>query len=99
MKMKLFTMLIVGMVAVLIVAGCGNSNKSTSSSNNTKSNDKAATEPAEKDKKETKVIKAGIGLNDQHPQYIGLLKFKEIVEEKTDGQITVQTFHSGKSVV
>jgi tripartite ATP-independent transporter DctP family solute receptor len=96
MKMRLFSILIVCMAVVLIVAGCGNSNNNTSSSDNTKSNDKAANEPAQKDKKETKVIKAGIGLNDQHPQYLGLLKFKEIVEEKTDGEITVQTFHSGQ---
>ncbi|RWZ59037.1 TRAP transporter substrate-binding protein [Halobacillus fulvus] len=43
-----------------------------------------------------KVIKAGIGLNQDHPQYKGLLKFKEIVEEKTDGSITVDTYHSGQ---
>ncbi|MCA0972168.1 TRAP transporter substrate-binding protein [Halobacillus litoralis] len=45
---------------------------------------------------ESKVIKAGIGLNQDHPQYKGLLKFKEIVEEKTDGAITVDTYHSGQ---
>lgn len=45
---------------------------------------------------EEKVIRAGIGLNDKHPQYKGLLKFKEIVEEKTDGSIKVETYHSGQ---
>ncbi|KHF38743.1 TRAP transporter substrate-binding protein [Halalkalibacter okhensis] len=45
---------------------------------------------------ETKTIRAGIGLNDAHPQYKGLLKFKEIVEERTDGAIEVQTYHSGQ---
>ncbi|GAE33735.1 TRAP transporter substrate-binding protein [Halalkalibacter akibai] len=45
---------------------------------------------------ETKVIRAGIGLNDQHPQYLGLLRFKELVEERTEGAIEVQTYHSGQ---
>ncbi|WP_088105784.1 TRAP transporter substrate-binding protein [Halalkalibacter urbisdiaboli] len=45
---------------------------------------------------ETKTIRAGIGLNDAHPQYKGLLKFKEIVEEKTEGSIVVETYHSGQ---
>lgn len=45
---------------------------------------------------ETKTIRAGIGLNDAHPQYLGLLKFKELVEERTDGAIEVQTYHSGQ---
>ncbi|MGO4887469.1 TRAP transporter substrate-binding protein [Anaerobacillus sp. MEB173] len=45
---------------------------------------------------ETKTIRAGIGLNDQHPQYKGLLRFKEIVEEKSNGQIVVETYHSGQ---
>jgi len=47
-------------------------------------------------KGEVKKIRAGLGLNDLHPQYKGLLKFKEIVEEKTDGQIIVETYHSGQ---
>ncbi|MCM3744046.1 TRAP transporter substrate-binding protein [Sporosarcina luteola] len=45
---------------------------------------------------EKKTIRGGIGLNDSHPQYLGLLKFKEIVEEKTNGDITVETYHSGQ---
>lgn len=48
------------------------------------------------DSGEAKTIRAGIGLNDAHPQYKGLLKFKEIVEEKTNGQIKVETYHSGQ---
>ena len=29
-------------------------------------------------------------------QYLGLLKFKEIVEDKTNGEIIVETYHSGQ---
>lgn len=43
-----------------------------------------------------RIIRAGIGLNDQHPQYLGLLKFKEIVEKETNGAIKVETYHSGQ---
>ncbi|OQP06219.1 ABC transporter substrate-binding protein [Geobacillus sp. 46C-IIa] len=41
-----------------------------------------------------RVIKAGIGLNEDHPQGQGLLKFKEIVEEKSGGKMKVQTYFS-----
>lgn len=45
---------------------------------------------------EVKTMRAGIGLNDQHPQYKGLVKFKELVEEQTNGAIIVETYHSGQ---
>jgi len=45
---------------------------------------------------EVKTIRAGIGLNDQHPQFKALVKFQEIVEEKTEGKIKVETYHSGQ---
>ena len=36
------------------------------------------------------VIRAGIGLNDQHPQFKGLEVFKEYVERESEGRIEVQ---------
>ncbi|SDK06113.1 TRAP transporter substrate-binding protein [Natronincola ferrireducens] len=45
---------------------------------------------------ETFVIRAGIGLNDQHPQFKGLEVFKEYVERESDGRIEVQLFHSSQ---
>jgi len=48
------------------------------------------------DEGEVKTIRAGIGLNDQHPQFKALVKFKEIVEEKTEGKVKVETYHSGQ---
>jgi TRAP-type transport system periplasmic protein len=44
----------------------------------------------------THTIRGGIGLNSDHPQYQGLLEFKEIVESETDGDIFVETYHSGQ---
>jgi tripartite ATP-independent transporter DctP family solute receptor len=43
-----------------------------------------------------KVIRAGIGLTADHPLHEGLLKFKELVEERSDGGITVEAYHSGQ---
>ncbi|AKL94160.1 tripartite ATP-independent periplasmic transporter solute receptor, DctP family [Clostridium aceticum] len=42
------------------------------------------------------VIRAGIGLNDQHPQFKGLEVFKEYVERESNGRIEVQLFHSSQ---
>jgi TRAP-type transport system periplasmic protein len=41
-----------------------------------------------------RTIKAGIGLNEDHPQGLGLKKFKEIVEEKSGGKMKVQNFYA-----
>lgn len=75
-------MLLVVMVMMIVVSACG-SDDSDSSSDGKDSGDK-------------KTIRAGIGLNENHPQYKGLLEFKEIVEEKTDGAIEVETYPSGQ---
>ncbi|MDR1936061.1 MAG: TRAP transporter substrate-binding protein [Candidatus Accumulibacter sp.] len=41
---------------------------------------------------ETRTIKVGIGLNEQSPQYTGLLKFKELVEKESGGRFKVDLF-------
>jgi tripartite ATP-independent transporter DctP family solute receptor len=46
--------------------------------------------PAASDAK--KVIRISIGLNETHPEYLGLKKFKEIVEAKTNGRYDVQLY-------
>ncbi|BCU81567.1 ABC transporter substrate-binding protein [Polycladomyces abyssicola] len=45
---------------------------------------------------QVRMIKAGIGLNEDHPQGQGLKKFKEIVERKTGGKWKVQTYFSAQ---
>ncbi|MYL69774.1 DctP family TRAP transporter solute-binding subunit [Halobacillus litoralis] len=83
---KLFGLLSI-VLLITVLAACGNGDAESSSGEG---------ESASGDSGETKTIKAGIGLNSDHPQYKGLLKFKEIVEEKTDGAIKVDTYHSGQ---
>lgn len=74
-------MLLVLMLLCTALVGCGSS----------KSKETAQSDPGK-----TRVIRAGIGLNDKHPQYKALLKFKEIVEKETGGKIKVETYHSGQ---
>lgn len=84
---KLFGLLSM-VLLIAVLAACGNGDAESTSGD--------GDESASGDSGETKTIKAGIGLNSEHPQYKGLLKFKEIVEEETDGAITVDTYHSGQ---
>lgn len=87
---KLLSFLILG-IMVLVLAACGGNSEGGESSNGGEGSggDEASSG-------ETKTIRAGIGLNDDHPQYLGLLEFKEIVEERTNGEIVVETYHSGQ---
>jgi tripartite ATP-independent transporter DctP family solute receptor len=82
--MKKFLTLFLVASMLLVLAACGGE----------KASDKKDTD--KKDSGEVKTIRAGIGLNDAHPQYKGLLKFKEIVEKETNGQIIVETYHSSQ---
>jgi TRAP-type transport system periplasmic protein len=69
---------------IFVLAACGGKESSSETSGSSSSSG------------EVKTIRAGIGLNDAHPQYKALLKFKEIVEAETDGQIKVETYHSSQ---
>lgn len=78
---KVFSLFVSAMM-VLILAACGGGNDEASEGSGNEG--------------ETKTIRAGIGLNDSHPQYLALLEWKKIVEEKTDGAIKVETYHSSQ---
>ncbi|QAS53376.1 TRAP transporter substrate-binding protein [Halobacillus litoralis] len=84
---KLFG-LMCAVLLITVLAACGNGESDSSNGD--------SSESASEGSGDAKVIKAGIGLNDDHPQYKGLLKFKEIVEKETDGAIKVETYHSGQ---
>jgi tripartite ATP-independent transporter DctP family solute receptor len=73
---RLLSVLLVLALAVTLLAGCGGSEKSGTAAKKT----------------EKRVIKAGIGYNEQSPQYKGLQKFKEIVERDSKGRLEVQLF-------
>ncbi|MFC0471128.1 TRAP transporter substrate-binding protein [Halalkalibacter kiskunsagensis] len=90
MKKSKLSLFLVPALAVMLTA-CGGGGTATEDTPETETGGETATEQVEQ-----KTIRAGIGLNDSHPQYKGLLKFKELVEERTDGAIEVQTYHSGQ---
>ncbi|QOY38345.1 TRAP transporter substrate-binding protein [Anaerobacillus isosaccharinicus] len=87
MKKKLGLLFSTAILALGIV-GCGGGDTTTPDTPQTGGDTAAPTE--------VKTMRAGIGLNDQHPQYKGLVKFKELVEEQTNGAIIVETYHSGQ---
>lgn len=89
--MKRFLSIFIAAFLVLALAACGGNTKDNAGEKNNAGEKTEGTE-----KGEVKTIRAGIGLNDAHPQYKGLLKFKEIVEEKTNKAIVVETYHSGQ---
>lgn len=101
----LFVMLLTLMVLVVACGGNENNNSGDAPNNNNENasgNEEANNEEANTDEGAANAddaeftIRAGIGLNNEHPQYLGLVRFKEIVEEKTDGAIFVETYHSGQ---
>ncbi|MDI6600826.1 MAG: TRAP transporter substrate-binding protein [Thermoanaerobacteraceae bacterium] len=84
----LSTVLILTLV-VSLVAACGSSQSQPQSQqqNTNQPAEQSSQVPAEK-----KIIKVGIGLNEQSPQYQGLLKFKELVEGGSNGKFEVQLY-------
>jgi TRAP-type transport system periplasmic protein len=68
-------------IGLLFLSACG----SNTTQGGTKSNNHGIQE---------RIIKAGIGLNEDHPEGQGLLRFKEIVEKKSGGKLKVQTYFS-----
>ena len=82
---KIFAGILAGAMALSLVA-CGNSGSSSA--------------PAETPKEEAKSVTLGIGYttaaNDNDPYHFTALRFKEIVEEKTNGRITVNYYPSSQ---
>lgn len=68
----------------LLLAGCGGTNSGSTTDNKKEQSAK----PIE--------LKVGHVLSPEHPYHKGLLKFKELVEEKTDGKVTVSVYSSSQ---
>jgi TRAP-type transport system periplasmic protein len=69
--------------ALLLLAGCGGGSTASSGS------------PAAGGIQE-RTIKAGIGLNQEHPEGKGLKKFAELVSQKSGGKLKVQPFYDAQ---
>lgn len=78
MAKKKFGFISVMMASVLALTACGGSDSSSSSEGGSSG--------------ETYVLQAGHSLPDDHPYHIGFLEMAEAVEERTDGQVTIEVF-------
>ncbi len=76
---KFFSVLLI-LSLVFVAVGCGSD---TDSSKDTASGDQAG---------KAIVLKAGHTLAEDHPYQLGMLKFAELVSEKTNGQIKIEVF-------
>jgi len=85
--MKIFKKIVIGLLlpGMLLLSGCG----ADTTGNNADAEGKKGSKNIQE-----RTIKAGIGLNEDHPEGLGLAKFKEIVEEKSGGKMKVQPFYS-----
>jgi tripartite ATP-independent transporter DctP family solute receptor len=70
---------------ILLLGACSNDGGSTTVS--TTNNESTATDGIKE-----RTIKAGIGNGEAHPQGQGMVKFKELLEEKSGGKMKVQNF-------
>jgi tripartite ATP-independent transporter DctP family solute receptor len=91
-KMKLAVA--VTLASLLVLAGCSAPPKVEAPAPGTPPAAETPTTPAAPAEKF--VIRAGIGLNDQHPQYKGLEVMKKYVEKESGGRIEMQLFHSSQ---
>jgi TRAP-type transport system periplasmic protein len=71
--------------SMLLLSACGSSSTSSSANGENKGKSSSIQE---------RTIKAGIGLNQDHPEGLGLKKFAEIVEEKSGGKLKVKPFYA-----
>ena len=82
MSKKWFVLAMVMVMATTLLTGCLSSDKKPAAKP-----DAAKTETAGK-----KVIRISIGLNEVHPEFLGLKKFKEEVDKKLPGKYDIQLY-------
>ncbi len=87
---------------VFTLAGCGGGSNSTSSEIIDGEQNSDTAEPMESEnesvsnvEEEQRTLRISIGVNDKHPEYEGAMKFKELVESKTD-DFNIEVYHSGQ---
>ncbi|OJV66612.1 MAG: C4-dicarboxylate ABC transporter substrate-binding protein [Clostridiales bacterium 38-18] len=92
--MRKWLALLLALVMVLAMTACsGGSNSNETTANQTEANSSEGTTAAPEDKPVTLVFSVNAVPGDAH--YEAMMKFKEVAEAKSNGSITVDTFHSG----
>jgi tripartite ATP-independent transporter DctP family solute receptor len=82
---KGISILLVLMLVAVAFAGCASNTPAS------EGDKKAEAQPAQEQKAEKRIMRIGIGLNEDHPQYKGLEKFKEELNKRVD-TIDVQLY-------
>lgn len=85
-RVRLF--FIFGMIVVLLVgamAGCGKKQDDVAQNN-------GKAESSERAESRKRIVRISLGQSESHPQYIGLLAFKDYVEERLGDRYEVQIF-------
>ena len=85
MKQKWSKLFILVMVTALFLAACSGGTSSDGSE------EKVTASSSGK----PQILRISIGVNDQHPEYEGIEKFKELVESKTD-DFEIELYHTGQ---
>ena len=88
MKNKKLGTLILALSFMLTAAGCGSTQSTSDNSAN-------AAQGSNPDNKNAIVIKLGHGTSNTSLYHTGSVKFKELVEAKTNGQIKVEVYTDG----
>lgn len=89
--MKKFLALFMAMSMTLALAACGGSSSSSSSSSSSDSSSSAATSADSY----TIIYASNSAADLENPQNVGAYKFKELVEERSNGRITVECHING----
>ena len=93
MLKKNWLMLFVLILMSVLLVACNDSSDGDSSSD-TAGDSGSSSESNNSSSGEAKTLRISLGLNDQTPLYQSSVKFKELVESKTDS-LKVEVFHSG----
>lgn len=80
MKKSMVNAVVFLLVAVVVLTGCGSPEQNGGS------------DQTEAGKTEAIVFKAGHSVAENHPYHLGLVKFADIVEEKTGGKIKIEIY-------
>ena len=92
LKKNWLMLFVLVLMSALLVACNGSSDEDSSS--DTAGDSGSSSESNNSSSGEAKTLRISLGLNDQTPLYQSSVKFKELVESKTDS-LKVEVFHSG----
>ena len=83
------------LLALTILAACSSSTSQSTSSNTSTANN-VSNQESQSSTEESILIRIAHVSSEDHPYHIAATKFKELIEERSNGAITVQIFPNGQ---